>query len=179
MKIYVTGPSGVGTTTLAKDLSTKLSIKLIDSDDLFWLKTNPPYTQPRSADELHEMFHEAISSDSFVLSSDVLNWGLDDSLLDQFTQVIFLYLPFEVREQRIKQREEKRFGERIFSGGDMYKQHESFIKWTKKYDENHEELGRNRRSQEDFLSQFKGEVMRVDKVVPKDILLQKALNFLE
>lgn len=32
MKIYITGASGVGTTTLAKDLSETLSINHIDSD---------------------------------------------------------------------------------------------------------------------------------------------------
>lgn len=180
MKIYITGASGVGTTTLGKDLSAKLLIKHIDSDELFWQKTDPPYTKPRNLNELHEMFRETISfSDSFVLSGDILHWGLDQKLFREFSHVIYLYLPFQVREMRIRQREQRRFGKRILPGGDMHKQHEDFIEWTRKYDENDEKLGRNKKSQEDFLLNFDGKIMRVDMEIPQELLLQQALNFLK
>lgn len=61
----------------------------------------------------------------------------------------------------------------------MYKQHEDFIEWTRKYDENDEKLGRNKKSQEDFLLKFDGKVMRVDMEIPQELLLQKALHFLK
>lgn len=180
MKIYITGASGVGTTTLGKNLSARLSINHVDSDELFWQKTDPPYAKPRNINELHEMFCKAItSSDSFVLSGDILHWGLDQTLFREFSYVIFLCLPLQVREMRIRQREERRFGKRILSGGDMYRQHEDFIEWIKKYDENDEKLGRNKKSQEDFVSKFEGKVMRVDTEIPQELLLQQALRFLK
>jgi adenylate kinase family enzyme len=45
MKIYITGPSGLGTTTLGRTLSHRLNIFHGDSDDFFWLQTDPPFTK--------------------------------------------------------------------------------------------------------------------------------------
>jgi hypothetical protein len=49
--IHVMGASGSGATSLGRALSEKLDIADLDTDDFFWLPTDPPFTTPRDADE--------------------------------------------------------------------------------------------------------------------------------
>lgn len=49
--IHVMGASGSGTTSLGRALAEKLDIAHLDTDDFFWLPTDPPFTMPRDADE--------------------------------------------------------------------------------------------------------------------------------
>ena len=39
-----------------------------------------------------------------------------------------------MRIERLKKREEERFGKRIEPGGDMYEHHQEFIRWASAYD---------------------------------------------
>jgi len=50
MKIHILGPSCSVTITLGRALSENLYIPWFDSDDIFWVKTDPPYTQKRVMD---------------------------------------------------------------------------------------------------------------------------------
>ena len=45
--IHIFGASGSGTTTLGRYLAQRLGGVHLDSDDFFWLPTDPPYTQKR------------------------------------------------------------------------------------------------------------------------------------
>jgi adenylate kinase family enzyme len=47
MFIHLLGPSGSGTSILGKAISQRLNIPWFDSDDIFWIKTDPPYTKKR------------------------------------------------------------------------------------------------------------------------------------
>lgn len=49
--IHILGASGSGTTTLAKVLSDELGYAHFDSDDYFWIPTEPPFTTKRPLDE--------------------------------------------------------------------------------------------------------------------------------
>ncbi len=51
MRIHITGASGSGTTTLGRALAAELSCPHFDSDDYFWLPTDPPYTTQRDSEE--------------------------------------------------------------------------------------------------------------------------------
>ena len=46
-RIHVLGASGSGTTTLASALAAKHDHRHLDTDDFFWLPTDPPYRQIR------------------------------------------------------------------------------------------------------------------------------------
>ena len=46
-RIHILGASGSGTSTLGSALARRLGVKHADSDSLYWLPTNPPYTTPR------------------------------------------------------------------------------------------------------------------------------------
>lgn len=74
--IHIYGPSGSGTTTLAEYISKKLNYFFMDTDDYFWLPTNPPYTQKRKISERLEKMRENISkAENIVLSGSLVDWG--------------------------------------------------------------------------------------------------------
>ena len=55
--IYIFGAAGSGTTTLGKRIAEELDYIHMDTDDYFWLPTNPRYTTKRSKEEeLHFYF---------------------------------------------------------------------------------------------------------------------------
>ena len=179
MRIYITGASGTGTSSLALTLANKLQISHLESDDLFWENTDPPFTTPRKSDALHELFKAKTSNESFILSGDVLNWGLPEKdLLQLFTHVIFLYVPWNIREKRIREREAARFKERILPNGDMYETHESFIKWASLYEQS-EDHGRNLKSQKSFYKKFIGKKLSYESPLSLDELTQLSLSFLK
>lgn len=62
----------------------------------------------------------------------MVDWG--DELIPLFTLVIRLVTDTEIRVERLKIREKKKFGNRIMPGGDMYTNHMEFIEWARKYD---------------------------------------------
>jgi adenylate kinase family enzyme len=155
MKIFVMGASGSGTSTLGRGLSRRLNLLHADSDDFYWEETDPPFTIPRAPEQLHERFYNFVKAQNFVLSGDVLNWGLPErDVLDAFSHVIFIYVPWEEREQRLRQREHRRYGARIMQGGDMHETFENFIEWSKHYDSGLFP-GRNKKSQSEFVMKFR------------------------
>jgi hypothetical protein len=46
-RVHIFGASGSGTSSLAAVLAAKHGHRHLDTDDFFWLPTDPPYEQPR------------------------------------------------------------------------------------------------------------------------------------
>ena len=131
--IYIYGASGSGTSTLGRKISEELGYKFMDTDDYFWMPTNPKYTTKRSKEERLALMKKDISeADNVVLSGSLENWG--DELIPLFTLAIRLVTDTEIRIERIRIREKQKFGDRIMPDGDMYETHMEFIKWARKYD---------------------------------------------
>ena len=132
-RIHVVGASGSGTTTLAKALAERLDAKHLDTDDFFWLPTQPPYTTPRLAADRVTLLRETMAGvRRWMLSGSLMGWG--DSLIPNFDLTVFLYTPPEIRIPRIEAREQQRYGARIEPGGDMHAQSLEFIEWARGYD---------------------------------------------
>ncbi len=49
--IHIFGASGSGTSTLGEKICLELGYKFMDTDDYFWLPTNPKFTTKRNAEE--------------------------------------------------------------------------------------------------------------------------------
>ncbi len=131
--IHIFGASGSGTTTLGKYLSENLGFKFMDTDDYFWMPTDPKYTIKRPIDERIKLMLADINSyDNIVISGSLVDWG--DELIPYFTLAIRLETDTDVRIERLRKREKDKFGNRIEFGGDMYQIHNNFIEWAKKYD---------------------------------------------
>ena len=131
--IHIYGASGSGTSTLGKKISDELGFAFMDTDDYFWLPTNPMFTTKREKSERLRMMKEDINNaENVVVSGSLSGWG--DELIPLFTLAIRIVIDPNVRTERLHQREFQRFGSRIEPGGDMYDNHIEFIEWAKQYD---------------------------------------------
>lgn len=132
--IHIYGASGSGTTTLAKHIHNNMGYFFMDTDDYFWLPTNPPYTQKRKIQERVKLMREDIEKyDKIVISGSLVNWG--NELIPFFSFVVRLVTDADIRIIRLKEREKRKFGTRIEKGGDMYQHHLEFIEWAAGYDD--------------------------------------------
>ncbi|MCL2109544.1 MAG: hypothetical protein FWH20_09415 [Oscillospiraceae bacterium] len=131
--IHIVGASGAGTTTLAQALEQKHGYKWLDTDNFFWLPTNPPFTNSRPREERISLMSASIAENpKCAISGSLCDWG--DVFIPKFDLVIFIYTPANIRKNRLQKREYKRFGERINKCGDMYDEHKKFIEWAVNYD---------------------------------------------
>ena len=131
--IHIYGASGSGTSTLGRKLSEELGYKFMDTDDYFWLPTDPMFTQKRPVQERLALMRRDIEcAENAVLSGSLTDWG--DELIPYFTLAVRIEMAQELRIGRLKQRERQRFGTRLDPGGDMHQAHLQFIEWAKRYD---------------------------------------------
>ena len=131
--IHIYGASGSGTTTLGKRLSERLGYTFMDTDDYFWLPTDPPYREKRPVEErIALMRHDLDAAEHAVISGSLVGWG--DVLMPYFTLAVRVVTEQDIRIRRLRRREREHFGMRILPGGDMHEEHEKFIAWASKYD---------------------------------------------
>ncbi len=131
--IHIFGASGAGTTTLGRAIAEQWDYVHLDTDDFFWLPTDPPYTDKRPMEERVALLLAAVDrSPRCVLTGSLCGWG--DFLVPRFDLAIYLQTPTEVRIRRLRERESRHFGDRIQPGGDMYDNHREFLEWAATYD---------------------------------------------
>lgn len=131
--IYVYGASGSGTSTLGKAIAENYGYRQLDTDDYFWLPTDPPFVTSRERPERLRLLREDLdTADKAVISGSLYDWG--DGVLPEVTLGVRVITPTEVRIERLRAREYARFGERIREGGDMYQDHLEFVEWANGYD---------------------------------------------
>lgn len=158
--IHIYGASGSGTSTLGRAIGETLGFTWLDSDNYFWLPTNPPYTAKRGiAERLNAMNRDIDAAENVVLSGSLTDWG--DALMPRFTLAVRVETDTPTRLARIREREYRKFGERILPGGDMYETHMNFLKWAAGYDDG----GLNTRSRakhDAWESMLQCPILRVD-----------------
>lgn len=124
--IHILGASGSGTTTLGRAISERFGHMQLDTDDYFWIPTDPPYAKKRDSSERRRLMKEHIRLyKRCVISGSLCGWG--DFLIPRFDLVIRLEAPAEARLERLEKREYARFGDRIRPGGDMWDEHREFM----------------------------------------------------
>jgi len=134
MKIHFLGASGSGVSTLGKKLSDEMGWSFFDGDDYYWKITDPPYRVANSVEKRQRLLLTDLEGiENWIISGTMCGWSEPIEPLYNF--VVYLYVPSNVRIERLKEREKKRFGSRILEGGDMYQQYMDFIEWAAQYDE--------------------------------------------
>lgn len=174
-RIHISGASGSGTTTLGKALAARLGIPHFDTDDFYWLPTDPPYQKARPADDRQRLMAEALfGSEAWVVSGSLMLWG--DRFIPLFDAVIFLYCPTEVRINRLRRRETAEFGEEaVRPGGAMHDNVKSFLEWAAAYDEGTRE-GRSLPMHNAWLARLPCPVLRLDGTRAVDGLVADILD---
>ncbi|RMP64653.1 hypothetical protein ALQ18_01818 [Pseudomonas marginalis pv. marginalis] len=159
MRIYITGASCAGVTTLGRTLASLLSLRHLDVDDFYWLPSNPPFTTKRPPDERVALIQQNFGDDDWVLTGSCMGWG--DALISNVDLIVFVVTPTLVRLERLAAREKQRFGDRIAPGGDMHEIHVAFREWASQYDDP-TFSGRNRAWHERWMSTQTVPTARVD-----------------
>ncbi|SEO04720.1 Adenylate kinase [Mucilaginibacter gossypiicola] len=132
MHINIFGASGSGVTTLGKALSEKLSYPYFDSDHYFWFPSDPPFTERRPPEERNTLINkEMAGNENWILGGSVINWNNNW----QFDLSVFLYIPQELRLQRLRDREHQRYGDIIYIDKERNRLYNEFIDWARGYDE--------------------------------------------
>lgn len=158
--IHILGASGSGTTTLASALAAKHGHAHLDTDNFYWIPTDPPFLEKRPIEERLELLREAMQrSTSWVLSGSLAGWG--DPLIPEFELVVFLIVPNEVRMQRLRAREIQRY---------QHLANIEFLEWANKYDTAGFEM-RSRKLHEAWLKNLQTPILRLEGERPVDDLL--------
>ena len=78
LKVHIVGASGSGTTTLARALAPALGAIALDSDDYFWLPTDPPFRDRRDRAVRHQLvLADLVQHPRAILSGAIIGWGND------------------------------------------------------------------------------------------------------
>ena len=172
-RIGVTGGSGCGVTTLGAALAARLDAFHIDTDDHFWIATDPPYREQREVPErLVRIRSEQARTGRWVLSGTLDGWA--EPVSGGSDLIVFLRVPTEIRLERLRRRERERFGDALLPGGAMHENHREFIEWAARYDEG-TLPGRNLPRHEKWLAGLSLPVLRLDGTRPIEDLVESVL----
>jgi adenylate kinase family enzyme len=174
-RVHLLGASGSGTTTLGRALAGALDLPHVDADDVFWEKTDPPFSQQRAGPQRELLLRQGTDGPAWVLSGSAVGWG--DFLRHRLTHAVFLDLPPAVRLRRLRARELECYGARVGPGGDMEKQHQEFLAWATRYDEGGTEV-RSLSLHERWLRDLPCPVLRLSGLLPPDEQLAVVRAFL-
>ena len=165
-RILITGASGSGTTTLGRALATRLRCAFYDSDDYYWLPTDPPFRCKQDpAIRAARLFQALRNASIRVLAGSIVNWGVE--LEDSFSLIVFLTVPAQIRVARLREREMQRFG----------RVDPAFLAWAAQYDEGILE-GRSLSRHEAWLAKRSCPVLRIDGDTSTEWRLAQVLDVL-
>jgi ribosomal protein S18 acetylase RimI-like enzyme/adenylate kinase family enzyme len=167
-RVHIFGASGAGTSTIGRELARRHGFAFFDADDFFWQQTDPPYQKAHDREVRRQLLREAVrESDRWVLSGSMCSWG--DDVVPMLDLAVFVTTPTPLRLQRLRDREEHRFGERLSPGGDMHEHHLAFMEWASQYDDGPVDM-RSRRFHERWIAGLSCRLVRVDGARPVDEL---------
>lgn len=158
--MHVVGASGAGTSTLGRALAERLGAAHHDTDDFFWLPTDPPFEKIRERGERQALLGAALARrPAWVLSGSLCGWG--DMFIPCFELVVFLWLPPEIRLARLRDRERERYGAAVAPDGPRHGASEAFLAWAEGYDARLEPPERCRALHEQWLAALPCHIVRI------------------
>ena len=175
--IHIYGASGSGTTTLGRKICDELGYTQMDTDDYFWLPTEPKFMQKRPKNErIKRMKEDMNKAENVVISGSLTDWG--DELIPYFTLAIRIEMEQSARIERLKKREKQRYGLRIEQNGDMYQKHIEFIEWAKSYDNGGLDI-RSKAMHDELEKSFPCKILYLDGEDDLNVKFEKVLKALE
>ncbi len=177
-RIHLLGAPGAGVTTLGRALAERLNFPHFDTDDYHWFTDDAlPYRRRRNPDHRRQLMTKDFeANESWVLSGALCGWG--DIFIPRFQAVIYLWLPVEIRLNRIQERELARYGAaRIEPGGDLHTVFEKFCTWAAAYDEDSDNI-RSRVQELKWLAQLPCPVLLLEEEMSLEELTERVMQFL-
>ena len=159
-RIHILGATGSGTSSIGKTVCDKIGYPHFDSDNYLWLPTEEPFTATRTPEDyINLMGNDLTNHEKWILSGHV-SFGLFNIYLPLYDLIVFIYVPAEIRMDRIKKREYERYGDEILPGGKKYEKSIKLLEYAALYDTD-ETLGRNLYNHEKWLARVKCPVLRI------------------
>ena len=81
--VHIYGPCGSGTSTLGREIGRRLGFRFLDTDDFFWLPTDPQYTQKRPLEERLALLED------HALEIVVKDWGVGIENVEKAREPLF------------------------------------------------------------------------------------------
>jgi adenylate kinase family enzyme len=174
-RIHITGASGSGVSTLGRAVASAIGGRWLDSDDYYWLPTDPPYVAKRAPAERVTLLREAMErAERWILSGSLVEWG--DPLVPFFDLVVFLYVPTRIRLARLRIREQQRLGPAALEPGtDENRRYETFLAWAGGYDDS-QFGGRSLAIHESWLACLPCPVLRIEGNHEVSSLVERVLR---
>jgi adenylate kinase family enzyme len=174
-RVGITGASGCGVTTLGAALAARLDAVHIDTDEYYWVATDPPYQVKRETPErLAGIAAAQARTGRWVMSGTLDRWA--EPVMREAELIVFLEVPTDIRMERLRRREQDRFGKALLPGGAMHETHREFIDWAARY-ELGTEPGRSRPKHEAWLAGLDRPVLRLDGTRPTGELVAEILAY--
>jgi adenylate kinase family enzyme len=99
-RIHVLGASGAGVTSLGRALASELAAPHHDTDDYYWMPTDPPSRGKRPVpDRLQLMGEMFLARPDWVLSGSLDGWG--DPVAPLLDLIVFLDTAMPIRMERL------------------------------------------------------------------------------
>lgn len=176
-RLHIVGASGSGTSTLGAALADRLSCPHIDADTLFWMPTDPPFTERRGREARQALLLELLPAGGrWIFSGSATGWA---TVLEPFFDlIVLLTLNPSLRMDRLRRREAERYDRRIIGTGDMAEASAAFLEWAQAYDT----AGMEQRSlvaHEKWLTSQTAPVLRLDAAAPTPSLVDAVLSGLD
>ena len=160
MKIHIFGASGSGTTTLGKALQQKLGYRHLDADDYYWEKTDPPFQVKVPLEKRNQTItNDFLAQENCIISGSMVSWGAEWA--SAFDVYVFLYLPPEIRMQRLKDREMERYGVALKNNEKFRADSKAFLAWASQYDDGTFK-GRSLAIHLDWIKVLAGKVLKIE-----------------
>ena len=75
-RIHIVGASGSGTTTLAIALAREIGGAHLDTDDFYWLPTDPPFTTKRPVEQRLKLLEAELTRGSCQVKLEYCRYGV-------------------------------------------------------------------------------------------------------
>lgn len=132
-RIHILGAAGAGKTTLGRALAERIGFAHADTDDAYWVPTEPPFREKRPVPERIARLRATLAAHArCVLTGSLSGWG--DELVPLLDGVALLDTPVNVCLQRLAARERERYGTAIDPGGARHEAHAALMEWAAAYD---------------------------------------------
>lgn len=128
VRLMICGGNGAGKSTLGRLLAGRMGCRFMDIEDYYFPEPEAdyPYEKVRTRDEVCALLLADLKRyDSLVLASVKGDFGPEIESL--FTAAVFVYVPKEVRMNRVRNRSFSKFGARMLPGGDLHERENQFF----------------------------------------------------
>lgn len=169
LRVLVMGGPGSGTSTLGRALAKMINARHLETDDYQWQQDSQGRAVFQIKTDLvcrtQAFVRDLQYSGPVVVSGSLDGWGR--SVEDNFDLVVFCVLDTSLRLQRIRERDEHRFG----------RVNQTFLEWAAGYDDGNRP-GRSRASHEKWLAARCQPVVRIQGDLTLEGQLEKVLQAL-